>query len=293
MSRLRDYLLAFRPQQWIKNFFIFLPLVFGKALLEAGVVAKTALGFLIFCAVCSAVYMGNDLLDLERDKLHPSKRLRPIASGKVLPGEARVMAAAVLAAAAPAAWLLNPRFFAVVLIYVIFNLVYSALIKHWVILDVFCLAGFFLLRIFMGSILSGVALSPWIIMMTALLALFLGFNKRRQEIKWLKGDAQEHRAVLSRYNIYFIDQMIGVITASIVIAYSLYAMDARTVAAFGTKHLLATVPFVYYGIFRYLYLIHVRSSEGDPTRIVLSDFPTQINIFLWLASSIAVIYYGI
>ena len=293
MKRWRNLFYAMRPQQWIKNGFLFLPVIFGKSLLAASVFFNTAWGFVLFCMASSTVYLMNDILDIKKDRAHPAKRLRPLASGKIKIGEARTLLLVTVIIALLGAAMLDQRFFAIVLCYLVFNAAYSLLFKNWVILDVFCIAGFFLMRIYAGSVLSGVSLSPWIVMMTALLALFLGFSKRRQELKWLKVKAGKHRSVLARYDIYFIDQMISIITASVVIAYSLYTVDPRTVAIFKTHHLLYTVPFVYYGIFRYLYLIHVHNNEGDPTRVVLTDSPTRINLFLWLTMCVLIIYFGL
>lgn len=293
MSRLRDYAESLRPAQWIKNSFILLPLLFGKSLLVPAIFFRSFAGVCVFCAASSAVYLMNDLADRGKDRFHPSKKLRPVAAGKI-PVPAAVRMGALLSAAAFAGGVfLGPDFLLVLTAYAVFNLVYTCVLKHWVIVDVFCIAVFFLLRIYAGSILGEVSLSPWIVIMTGLLALFLGFNKRRQELELLKGEAGSHRPVLSKYSTAFIDQMIGVITASIVIAYSLYTVDSRTVAIFGTRHMIFTIPFVYYGIFRYLYLIHASRCDGDPTRIVLKDLPTQINLLLWVLTSALVIYKGL
>ena len=178
-------------------------------------------------------------------------------------------------------------------LYLVFNVLYTKFFKEIIIVDVFCIAGFFLLRIYAGIFASDSIISYWIILMTAFLALFLGFNKRREEIRLLRHKAAYHRTVLSRYNVYFIDQMIAIITSSIVVVYMFYCVDTWTVHKFGSTHLIISIPFVYYGIFRYLYMVHRLKKEGDPTRILLYDRPMQVNILLWLAVCIAVIYCGL
>ena len=165
--------------------------------------------------------------------------------------------------------------------------------KDAVIIDVFSIAGFFFLRILAGSVVAGVELSHWIIFMVVLLALFLGFNKRWEELRLLNSEAGNHRKVLSKYNAYFIDQMTAVITSSIVVVYMLYTVDTRTVQEFGTKNLIYTIPFVYYGIFRYLYIGHKIMKGGDPVKMLLSDKLMQLNILLWLLAVISVIYFGL
>lgn len=190
-------------------------------------------------------------------------------------------------------FLLKTTFGWVIVTYLVFNFVYSKIFKHIVIIDVFCIGGFFLLRIVAGSVVSDVALSHWIVIMVVLLALFLGFNKRRQELKLLSEKGSLHRRVLGQYNIYFIDQMTSVITSSIVISYALYTVDVRTQKEFGSNHLMLSIPFVYYGIFRYLYLIHRLKKEGDPTRIIFYDRKLQLNIIFWLIVCILIIYFKI
>lgn len=282
---------SLRPKQWFKNLFIFLPLIFGKRLFDLNIVIETAAAFFLFSLASGVVYLINDIIDIENDKIHPIKKFRPIASGKVSIQQAIVTALILGAASITLSLLLNVYFGALVIVYIIFNFAYSKVLKEFVIIDVFCLGAFFLLRIIAGIVVTGVGFSHWMVFMTVLLALFLGFNKRRQELKTLQRKANFHRHVLLRYNAYFIDQMIAVITSSIVIAYMLYTVDAKTVRTFGSSHLMYSIPFVYYGIFRYLYLIHKKGKMGDPTRILLSDRKLQINIVLWALACIAVIYF--
>ena len=290
--RIMKYLFfSLRPKQWVKNLFIFLPLIFGHKLFIFPANLNTVIAFFLFSLAASAVYLINDVIDLEQDKKHPIKRFRPIASGKVSIKQAMITALVLGGFSIAVSVLTNVYFALVVIIYLVFNFIYSRILKNLVIIDVFCLGGFFLIRIIAGSVIVGGGLSHWIIIMTVLLAIFLGFNKRRYEIELLKRKAIQHRYVLTKYNRYFIDQMIAVITSSIVIAYMLYTVDARTVEEFGTKNLMYSIPFVYYGIFRYLYLIHKTKKAGDPTDVILSDKMMQLDIALWIIVCILVIYF--
>jgi 4-hydroxybenzoate polyprenyltransferase len=292
MKKIKYIFYALRPKQWIKNLFIFLPLLFGKKLFVYPENAMALAAFFLFSLTSGAVYLVNDIVDVERDRHHPTKKLRPIASGKVTRQEALITAVFLGAVTLCASFLLNRNFGIVVVAYIAFNYVYSKTLKDAVIIDVFCLGAFFLLRVMAGSVVTGIMLSHWMIFMTILLALFLGFNKRRQELSMLGSSAATaHRRILTQYNTYFIDQMIGIVTASTVIVYMLYTVDARTVKEFGTEHLIYTIPFVYYGIFRYLYLIHKVCKDGDPTRVLLSDNKMQLNLAAWVIVTILVIYF--
>lgn len=285
--------LALRPKQWVKNLLLFLPLTFGKKLFVFPDNLKTAAAFFLFSLAASAAYLVNDLLDSERDRRHPHKRRRPIASGALKPKQAARAAFLIWIAAILLSFRLDTRFGWIISIYCLLNYAYTKFLKNVVIIDVFCIGGFFLLRIAGGSAASDVALSHWILLMTVLLALFLGFNKRRQELGLLDRKTASARDVLGQYNTYFIDQMVAVVTSSIVVAYLLYSIDPRTVQYFGTGHLLYGIPFVYYGIFRYLYLVHRLGAQDDPTHLLLSDRPMQVTVVLWVLVSIAVIYFGL
>lgn len=288
---MRDLFVSLRIQHSVKNFLIFLPVVFGRKLFDIPVVVKSIGIFFLFSMASSAAYLVNDVVDIERDKNHPVKRLRPVAVGTLSVRWALVAAcllgsvsmALSFALWAPLGWL--------ILFYLCFNVVYSVILKDVVIVDVFCIGIFFLLRVMVGSIVADVVMSHWIILMVMLLALFVGFGKRRHELTLLKENAQSHRKALEGYNLSFIDRIITVITTSIVIVYLLYTVDTRTVSAFGTDHLIYSVPFVYYGIFRYLYLVHKKGKGGDPVRIFLSDYKLQFSMAAWLAVCIAVIYF--
>ena len=281
---------SLRPQQWIKNAFIFMPLVFSKQLTCYPHNLYSVYGFILFSLASSSVYLINDIIDVDQDRLHPTKKLRPFAAGKI--GKTTLIIAIIILSSISmiGAFLLNKLFLITILVYFILNIFYSRHLKNVVILDVFCIGVFFILRALAGSFIAEVEISHWILTMTGLLALFLGFNKRRQELENLKEEAFSHRTVLKKYSLYFIDQMIAVITSSIVIAYMLYTIDQRTLIAFGGRQLICTAPFVYYGIFRYMYLIHKVKKEGDPTKVLLSDKIMQVNIILWFLFCIVFIY---
>ena len=289
---IKDLIKAMRPNQWIKNMFVFLPLVFGKKIFSYPENFKTGLAFIAFTCASASVYLLNDILDIQADRAHPGKSLRPIASGRVSVPFAFI--AAMLLALGAIALSLVVDFYlgCVVIIYLLLNILYSRILKHRVLVDVGCIGCFFLLRIAAGSVASNVELSHWIIFLTALLALFLGFNKRRQELQ-LSDEASAHRRVLLQYDHYFIDQMISVVTSSIVVVYMLYTVDPATISRFGTEHLIYSIPFVYYGIFRYLYLVHKIQVDGDPTKALLFDLRMQVNLFCWIAVCVTVIYFGL
>ncbi|MBN1353364.1 MAG: decaprenyl-phosphate phosphoribosyltransferase [Candidatus Omnitrophica bacterium] len=288
---MKDLFFALRPQQWIKNFLVFMPLIFGKKLFVFPLNLDTLFTYFIFCAAASASYLINDIIDRKNDQFHPTKSLRPIAAGAVTLKTAWITAVTLGAFSIVIAFAIDRSFGMLMAFYMIFNAIYTKALKNVVIIDVFCLGAFFLLRVIGGSFVSKVVMSHWILIMTVLLAFFLGFNKRRCELKTLKLDALNHRYVLTEYSPYLIDQIIAVITSSVVIAYMLYTVDARTIHEFGTKNLIYSIPFVYYGIFRYLYLVHKLGKGGDPTRLLLLDRPMQINLVLWLGVCIAVIYF--
>ena len=282
-------LVSLRPSHWAKNLFIFLPLVFGGQLGHAEADRRVVWGFWIFSLLSSSAYLLNDVVDRAADRRHPKKRFRPIAAGRLDVRVAVVSACGLTAAALGLAFPLDPAFGWTAVAYLALNLAYSLGVKHWVILDVACLGGFFVMRIVAGAVLARVVPSHWIILLTFLLALFLGFTKRRQEIAWLKGE-RSRTGVLAEYDPYFIDQVSSVLTASIAIVYLLYTVDRDTVERVGSVHLLLSAPCVYYGVFRYLYVIHRIKVARDPTSIFWLDRPLQIDLALWIAVCVAVIY---
>lgn len=280
---------ATRPQQWIKNLFVFAPLIFSQNVLNRALVLRSALAFAAFCLISSAVYLLNDLRDIEEDRLHPLKAARPLASGRLK----RSTAVAALAIIAPAgflvALLVNRSFVLIALGYFVLQVAYTLWLKHVVILDVFVVAAGFLLRVVAGGFAIHVYLSSWLLICTTLLALFLAMGKRRHEIVLMEGQAASHRPILKEYNVYLLDQMISVVTASTLLAYCLYTISEETVTKFGTRNLIFTVPFVLYGIFRYLYLIHQKAEGGTPESLIIRDKPLLLAIALWIGVAAAVL----
>ncbi len=287
---LKDLLICLRVPHWIKNLFVVLPLVFGHKLLEISMDRRVLMAFMWFCLASSTGYMVNDLLDYQRDRVHQTKRFRPIAAGRVSPRAASLVIAILGALSLAGAWRLDERFGLIVITYLVLSVLYTNVLKHLPIIDVICLGLLFTLRIVAGGVVADVALSPWIILMTGLLALFLGFAKRRQELRLLGKHARAHRGVLVHYSQHFLDQMILIVTSSLVVGYALYTMDPRTTAGLGSPRLMVSIPFVYYGIFRYLYLIYRRRNDGDPTGLLFIDRPLQINLTLWLVTCSVMIY---
>ena len=289
---LREILRTLRPQQWIKNLFIFAPLIFSQNFFRLIPVLKTTAAFILFCLTSGAVYILNDIRDMEEDRLHPLKSKRPLASGK-LEKKAAVTAFVVLTLCVlGSSFLLSRTFLVAVLTYFLLQVAYSFWLKHVVILDVFIVAGGFFIRVIAGALVIAVFISPWLLICTILLALFLSLGKRRHELVLLDAGATQHRPILREYNPYLLDQMISVVTASTVISYCLYTIAEETVAKFGTNRLLFTVPFVLYGIFRYLYLIHQKSEGGTPESLIITDRPLLAAIFLWIATAVVIVYFA-
>jgi 4-hydroxybenzoate polyprenyltransferase len=280
-----------RPKQWLKNLFVYAPVIFANELFVRGQMLRASAAFAIFCAVASATYVLNDVLDREADRQHPVKRYRPIASGRVPLGVALVTAAVLAGSALGAATFLGLAFAATVLAYLLVTVGYTLYFKHSVILDVMFLAAGFVIRVAGGAVVVSVPASEWLFLCTLLLALFLGFSKRRHEITLLEAGAASHRRVLEHYSAELLDQMIVIVATSVILCYILYTVWPATVEKFGSNHLIFTVPFVIYGIFRYFYLIHQRQSGGDPTGALLTDRPLILDTLLYGAVAVAVIYF--
>lgn len=279
-----------RPRQWTKNFFVFAAIIFSQRVLDPVAISNTLAAFCLFCLLSGSVYIMNDVADAEKDREHPAKRNRPVAAGR-LPKSVGLFAAAVIAAASVAlAFTITPAFALIAIAYLALNLLYSLALKHVVILDVLLVAIFFVLRAAAGAAAISVEISPWLLICTILLALFIALSKRRHELVLLEGNASAHRASLLEYTPYLLDQMIAVATASTLMAYCLYTVDDRTIREFGTNHLMYTIPCVIFGIFRYLYLVHQKGEGGHPDRIILSDRPFLVNLLVWTGIVAVVIY---
>lgn len=278
-----------RPKQWPKNVFIFTALVFVEELFTPVPLLKTIAAFVLFCLMSSAVYLINDVVDIEKDRQHPTKRLRPLPSGQLKPSVAIAAGVLIPLVALPLSFLLNLYFGFVALAYFLTMTVYSFVFKNIVILDVLTVAAGFVLRAVAGAVVISVPISPWLYVCTTLVALFIGFGRRRHELILLAGNANEHRASLSEYSLPLLDQMTAVVTSATIIAYSLYTFSAPNLPP--NHAMMLTIPFVLYGLFRYLYLIHVENKGGTPEEIFLSDLPMMIALGLWGLAVIAVLYF--
>jgi 4-hydroxybenzoate polyprenyltransferase len=269
---------------------VFAPLVFSKHLFERGPLLRSLLAFALFCALSGAVYLLNDVADVERDRLHPTKRKRPVASGE-LPVRTAALVAVVLGLVALAgSCFLGRAFLASAACYVALNLLYSFRLKEVVIVDVLSVSLGFVIRAIAGGTAIGVAVSDWLLICTVLLALFLSLSKRRHELTSLSGAAAGHRAILAEYSPYLLDQMIGVVTASCLMAYAFYTTAEETRQKFQTDRLAWTIPFVLYGIFRYLYLVHQKEKGGSPADVLLTDRPLLVAVALWAIAVVAIVY---
>jgi len=279
-----------RPRQWTKNAFVFFALVFDKQLLQLPAFLNTLAGFALFCLVSSAVYIFNDLADLEADRQHPEKKKRPLPSGQLPQGAAWTAGVLLAAVTLPLGWLLSPFFAGVLAFYFLINLAYSRWLKHVPILDVMIVAAGFVLRVHAGTTLIHVErFSPWLYAVTTLGALYLGFGKRRAELALLAHGAGSHRKVLEGYTLPLLDQYITIVSAATILAYSLYTFSAPNLPA--NHSMMLTIPFIAYIIFRYLYIIQVTHDAGAPEEVLLSDRPMQIAIFLFGLAVIAVFYW--
>ncbi len=285
----RALLKTMRPRQWTKNVFLFAALIFDQKLFHLTAALHTAFGFVLFCLISSVVYILNDLIDIEADRQHPEKRKRPLPSGELSVTVAIPATVLLTLVTLLLSYYLAPAFAAVILAYFILMLAYSVWLKHIPILDVLVIAAGFVLRVHAGVTLIHVArFSPWMYVVMTLLALYLGFGKRRAELALLAAGAGSHRRVLDGYTIPLLDQFITIVSGTTIVAYSLYTFFAPNLPA--NHAMMLTIPFVLYSIFRYLYLIQVKHSGGAPEEILLSDRPLQIAILLWGLAVLAVFY---
>jgi 4-hydroxybenzoate polyprenyltransferase len=278
-----------RPRQWPKNAFILAALVFDRQLTHPAAFLRTMAGFFIFCLISSSVYIINDIFDVETDRKHPRKCKRPIASGKLTISAAVIFTIILLLVCLPIAYILDPIFALIAVLYLGINLAYSLKLKHIPLLDVFTIAAGFVLRVAAGvSLIDVERFSPWLYVVTTLFALYMGFGKRRAELTLLAEDANNHRPVLNSYNIELLDQLITIVSSTTVISYCLYTFTAPNLPANHT--MMLTIPFVLYGIFRYLYLVQIKQEGGAPEELLLTDRPLQITIFLWVIAVLLVFY---
>lgn len=290
LAKMSPILVSLRPHQWTKNLLVLAPLALSKHLFEPRPFLRSLFAFGLFCGLSGVVYLVNDVADFERDRLHPVKRLRPVASGLLSRRKALCVAAVLGLSCLGVSVLLGKRFAACAALYLALNLLYSLRLKEVVILDAISVSLGFVLRAVAGAVAIGVVFSDWLLICTILLALFLTLCKRRHELTSLTEVASEHRKSLSEYSPYLLDQMISVVTASCVTAYAFYTTAPETVHKFRTSHLIWTVPFVLYGIFRYLYLVHRRDQGGSPSDILLTDRPLLAAVALWALAIVAIVY---
>jgi 4-hydroxybenzoate polyprenyltransferase len=283
---------SLRPEQWIKNLFVFAGVLFGGRLLETESILIAVATFVIFSALSGSVYLFNDVLDRDADRMHPLKSMRPIASGQLSPRVAVITAGFLGAAAIESAMLVRPTLGLVAGAYLILLLIYSTLLKHVVIVDVLTVAAGFVLRAVAGAVAVAVPIGHWLLVCTTLLALFLVLSKRRHELTLLADGATGHRRILEEYSPYLLDQMVAVVTASTLVAYAIYATSAETAERLGTDRLGLTIPFVLYGIFRYLYLVHQKRGGGSPSDLLLTDRPLLVCVALWGISVVLILYTG-
>ena len=283
---------SLRPEQWLKNGFVLAPMVFSGLLDDPIIWGRSLLAVAAFCAASSAVYLVNDVLDREADRRHPSKCNRPIAAGEISVGAALVTAVVLAAAGMVTAFALGGWFPAVLGSYILLVVLYSVVLKRVVFVDVLVLAAGFVLRVVGGAVAIDVPVSRWLLLCAYLLALYLALGKRRSELALLGDGAGTHREVLGHYTLGLVDQAISVVLGATVLAYALYTVAPETVAKVGSEGLMATVPVVLYGLFRYLYLLHRHELGGSPTRVLATDRPLLITVIVWFGVAAVVIGVG-
>jgi 4-hydroxybenzoate polyprenyltransferase len=279
-----------RPGQWTKNLAVFAPLLFARRVFDRDAVVVSLLAFVAFCLLSSGTYVFNDWMDREEDRRHPEKALRPIAAHEIRARTVLLLIIICWAAGLDLGVHLGWRFAVLGGVYLVIQLAYTFVLKHQVILDVLAIAAGFVLRVLAGAVAIDVPVSGWLFLCALLLALFLGLAKRRQELVSLKEAAPEHRPALGEYNLPLLDQMLSTVAGMCILAYGLYTVAPDTVAKVGSDRLKWTLPFVLYGILRYLYLVHRRDVAGSPERVLFSDVPTIVNLVLWAAASFAALY---
>ena len=302
-ARVFSLVQALRPRQWTKNLALFVGIVFAQRLFTLSSFARACVAFVVFCLASSCIYLFNDLLDLENDRQHPTKRLRPLASGR-LPASWAIGAIVVLLLACAALITLlfflpiapltdifapvgaNALFALSVVAYLLLMVLYSVRLKHVILLDVFLIAAGFVLRILAGAVVIPVFVSPWLYLVTILLALFLALSKRRHELVLLQDGAGNHRQILKEYNLSMLDQMITIVVSATLMAYSLYTFEGPT----GNHRLMVTIPLVLYGMFRYLYLVYKQQGGGSPEEVLLRDRHMLVTVVLCIATIIVVLY---
>jgi len=291
MNHLKDIIISLRPYQWSKNILLFAGVFFSLSLFEFPLLLKATYGFISFIMASSSVYLFNDLVDTEKDRLHPVKKFRPIPSGRVSRKEAILLSVLLFAFSVfIGAFLINSLFTYIIITYILINIGYTCCLKNIVILDVFIVSVGFLLRTAAGIIAVDVAFSPWIIIATFLLALLLVIGKRRGELVNLKEEAVQHRQALENYSVIFIDNLLNIITAAAIVTYALYTIAEETIERFQTQMLIITTPVIIYVLFRYLYLLQLKNQGEDPINMVIRDKHLVIGGIVWVLMVAFIIY---
>ena len=286
-----NYLKLVRVPQWIKNFFVFVPLLFSQHLFDVDYFATTLFAFVVFCLASSLIYVINDIIDIEADKAHPTKKSRPLPAGLISKRSALIVAVVLTAVIVILLPQFNKEFLYFVTAFVLLNLLYSFWFKHIVILDVFSIAAGFSIRVLAGAVVISVPISSWLILTTMFISLFLGVMKRHSELILVaENENAPSRKVLSQYSLNFADQMATVAAAGVIICYALYTVSERTVSAFGTENLIYTTPFVVYGIFRFMYLEYISNKGDNTTKIVFSDLQIIFTVLIYTITTVLIIY---
>jgi len=286
-----NYLKLVRVPQWIKNFFVFVPLLFSQHLFDVDYFSTTLFAFVVFCLASSLIYVINDIIDTEADKAHPTKKNRPLPSGLISKRSALIVAIVLTAVIVILLPQFNKEFLYFVTAFVLLNVLYSFWFKHIVILDVFSIAAGFSIRVLAGGVVISVPISSWLILTTMFISLFLGVMKRHSELILVaENENAPSRKVLSQYSLNFADQMATVAAAGVIICYALYTVSERTVSAFGTENLIYTTPFVVYGIFRFMYLEYISNKGDNTTKIVFSDLQLILTVLIYAITTVSIIY---
>ena len=287
----RQVLKLIRIPQWIKNFFVFVPLVFSLNLFRGNYFLTSLLGFAAFCLTSSIVYIINDIADVEADRAHPKKKNRPIASGKISPRQGLVISFFFAVAAAVICLFADTNFVLLLILFFLINVLYSMKLKHIVLLDIFSIAAGFLIRVLAGAVIINVAISSWLVLTTMFISLFLAVMKRHSELEVVaNGSNAETRKVLAFYSLNFADQIATVTAAGVIICYALYTVAERTITVFGTDNLIYTTPFVVFGIFRYMFLVYMNKQGENTTQLLISDIQMIITVILYAAVTLLIIY---
>jgi 4-hydroxybenzoate polyprenyltransferase len=294
MRRLWYLVVSMRPRQWTKNLVLFAGIVFSRNLFDFALLERSFYGFVVFCLMSGAVYVLNDVFDRARDGAHPVKKKRPIPSGLLTAAEAVPFALVLIAALLCISWVLGREFFGVAAGFIAINFAYSTFLRSVVILDVFSISFNFLLRAVAGvavlePLVPGIEISPWLLICTLFLSLFLAFCKRRNEIVFLS-EAGAHRNSLKDYSVHLLDQLVGLSATTALVSYSIYTIWPSTVEKFGTANLVYTIPFVVFGIMRYLYIVYRRNEGGDQSGVLLTEKSILVAVFLWALTTIVILW---